>query len=74
MEEGAIEELIDPRLDNRYLEPEVICLMHAASLCIRRDPHSRPRMSQAPGILPHHLPELHVESLYLLSDATLLKR
>lgn len=46
MEEGAIEELVDPRLGNRYLEPEVLCLMHAASLCIRRDPLSRPRMSQ----------------------------
>ncbi|KMT05537.1 hypothetical protein BVRB_7g176600 [Beta vulgaris subsp. vulgaris] len=51
MEEGAIEELVDPRLGNRYLEPEVLCLMHAASLCIRRDPLSRPRMSQVLRIL-----------------------
>ena len=46
LEEYAIEELIDPRLGNQYLENEVYCMLHAASLCIRRDPHSRPRMSQ----------------------------
>ncbi|XP_057534143.1 inactive protein kinase SELMODRAFT_444075-like [Amaranthus tricolor] len=51
LEDGAIDELIDPRLVNRYLEPEVHCLMHAASLCIRRDPHSRPRMSQVLRVL-----------------------
>ncbi|XLR07198.1 hypothetical protein S83_035136, partial [Arachis hypogaea] len=46
LDEYAIEELIDPRLGNQYLENEVYCMLHAASLCIRRDPHSRPRMSQ----------------------------
>ncbi|XP_025635315.1 proline-rich receptor-like protein kinase PERK12 [Arachis hypogaea] len=51
LEEYAIEELIDPRLGNQYLENEVYCMLHAASLCIRRDPHSRPRMSQVLRIL-----------------------
>ncbi|KAK4269261.1 hypothetical protein QN277_022445 [Acacia crassicarpa] len=46
LKECAIEELIDPRLGNSYSEDEVYCMLHAASLCIRRDPHSRPRMSQ----------------------------
>lgn len=46
LEEYAIEELIDPRLGSRYSEHEVSCMLHAASLCIRRDPYSRPRMSQ----------------------------
>ncbi|KAF6164738.1 hypothetical protein GIB67_040990 [Kingdonia uniflora] len=46
LEEYAVDELIDPRLENRYSEHEVYCMLHAASLCIRRDPHSRPRMSQ----------------------------
>lgn len=46
LEECAIEELVDPRLGNHYSEQEVYCMLHAASLCIRRDPHSRPRMSQ----------------------------
>ncbi|XP_073115157.1 inactive protein kinase SELMODRAFT_444075 [Elaeis guineensis] len=51
LEEYAIEELIDPRLGNRYSEHEVYCMLHAASLCIRRDPHARPRMSQVLRIL-----------------------
>ncbi|KAJ8440584.1 hypothetical protein Cgig2_028713 [Carnegiea gigantea] len=51
LEGSAIKELIDPRLGNRYSEQEVYWLMHAASLCIRRDPHSRPRMSQVLRVL-----------------------
>ncbi|KDP40793.1 hypothetical protein JCGZ_24792 [Jatropha curcas] len=51
LEEYAIDELIDPRLGNRFTEQEVYCMLHAASLCIRRDPHSRPRMSQVLRIL-----------------------
>ncbi|KAJ0673459.1 putative protein kinase RLK-Pelle-PERK-2 family [Helianthus annuus] len=46
LEEGAITELIDPRLRDSYSEAEVRCMSHCASLCIRRDPRSRPRMSQ----------------------------
>ncbi|CAL5439530.1 unnamed protein product [Camellia sinensis] len=51
LEEYAIDELVDPRLVNNYNEQEVYCMLHAASLCIRRDPHSRPRMSQVLRIL-----------------------
>ncbi|XVF88728.1 hypothetical protein PTKIN_Ptkin19aG0074000 [Pterospermum kingtungense] len=42
----AIRELVDPRLGNSYAEQEVYRMMQCASLCIRRDPQSRPRMSQ----------------------------
>ncbi|XP_010501017.1 PREDICTED: inactive protein kinase SELMODRAFT_444075-like [Camelina sativa] len=51
LEEYAVDELIDPRLGNHFVESEVICMLHAASLCIRRDPHLRPRMSQVLRIL-----------------------
>ncbi|KAL4385975.1 hypothetical protein GQ457_09G005610 [Hibiscus cannabinus] len=51
LEEYAIDELVDPRLEDHYSEHEVYCLLHAASLCVRRDPHSRPRMSQVLRIL-----------------------
>ncbi|CAH9090488.1 unnamed protein product [Cuscuta epithymum] len=51
LEEYVIEELIDPRIQNCYDKQEVHCMLHAASLCIRRDPHSRPRMSQVLRIL-----------------------
>lgn len=50
MEEYAVDELVDPRLENCYSEQEVYCMLHAASLCIRRDPYSRPRMSQVRNI------------------------
>ncbi|KAJ8773999.1 hypothetical protein K2173_009430 [Erythroxylum novogranatense] len=46
LEEYAIDDLIDPRLENHYSEREVYCMLHAASLCIRGDPLYRPRMSQ----------------------------
>lgn len=46
LQECAVDELIDPRLENCYSEHEIYCMLHAASLCIRRDPQARPRMSQ----------------------------
>ncbi|KAI3735352.1 hypothetical protein L6452_14847 [Arctium lappa] len=46
LEEDLINELIDPRLRIRYSKDEVYCMMQAASLCIKRDPHLRPHMSQ----------------------------
>ncbi|KAK1665469.1 hypothetical protein QYE76_053628 [Lolium multiflorum] len=51
LEEHAVDELIDPRLGDRYSENEVRCMLHAANLCIRRDPHSRPRMSHVLRLL-----------------------
>nr|CAB3464278.1 unnamed protein product [Digitaria exilis] len=51
LEEYAIDELIDPRLGRRFCENEVYCMLHAANLCIRRDPHLRPRMSHVLRIL-----------------------
>ncbi|XP_022715123.1 inactive protein kinase SELMODRAFT_444075-like [Durio zibethinus] len=51
LEEYAVDELVDPRLEDHYSEHEVYCMLHAASLCIKRDPHSRPRMSQVLRIL-----------------------
>ncbi|KFK38687.1 hypothetical protein AALP_AA3G147400 [Arabis alpina] len=51
LEEYAVEELVDPRLEKRYSETEVICMIHTASLCIRRDPNLRPRMSQVLRLL-----------------------
>ncbi|WZZ07536.1 hypothetical protein YC2023_093457 [Brassica napus] len=51
LEEYAVEELVDPKLEKRYSETEIICMIHTASLCIRRDPHVRPRMSQVLRLL-----------------------
>lgn len=51
LEECAMDELLDPRLGGRFCENEVYCMVHAANLCIRRDPHLRPRMSHVLRIL-----------------------
>uniref|UniRef100_A0A2P2N2U9 Protein kinase domain-containing protein n=1 Tax=Rhizophora mucronata TaxID=61149 RepID=A0A2P2N2U9_RHIMU len=51
LEKQAIHELIDPQLGNCYSEAQVHNMVQCASLCIQRDPHSRPRMSQVLRIL-----------------------
>ncbi|PRQ46812.1 putative protein kinase RLK-Pelle-PERK-2 family [Rosa chinensis] len=51
LEKNTIDEMIDPRLRNCYSKQEVSNMLRCASLCIRRDPHSRPRMSQVLRIL-----------------------
>ncbi|KAL6496968.1 hypothetical protein OROGR_028897 [Orobanche gracilis] len=51
LEAYAVDELVDPRLGNSYSEVEAYCMLHAASLCIRRDPQARPRMSQVLRVL-----------------------
>ncbi|KAL6137535.1 hypothetical protein ACLB2K_062827 [Fragaria x ananassa] len=50
LEEYVIDELVDPSLES-FSEHEVYCMLQAASLCIRRDPQTRPRMSQVLRIL-----------------------
>nr|GEX90441.1 RNA-directed DNA polymerase, eukaryota, reverse transcriptase zinc-binding domain protein [Tanacetum cinerariifolium] len=46
LEQGSINELIDPWLGNYYSAQEVYCMMQAASLCIKGDPHLRPRIQK----------------------------
>ncbi|XXG57200.1 hypothetical protein AAC387_Pa03g4419 [Persea americana] len=62
LEENAIDELVDPRLGDEFSEHEVYCMLHAASLCLRRDPHSRPRMSQVLRILEG---DMYLDSNYI---------
>ncbi|CAB4288291.1 unnamed protein product [Prunus armeniaca] len=51
LEKNAIFELLDPRLRSCYSNQEVCNMLQCAFLCIRKDPHSRPRMSQVLRIL-----------------------
>lgn len=51
LDEYATHDLIDPLLNGNYSDYEAYCTLHAASLCIRKDPHLRPRMSQVLRIL-----------------------
>ncbi|ERN17675.1 inactive protein kinase SELMODRAFT_444075 isoform X1 [Amborella trichopoda] len=53
LEKCAISQLLDPRLQlhSPHTHQQLYCMLYAASLCLRRDPHSRPRMSQVLHIL-----------------------
>lgn len=51
LDDHATQDLMDPLLDGSYSNYEAYCMLHAASLCIRKDPHLRPRMSQVLRIL-----------------------
>ncbi|KAL2608879.1 hypothetical protein R1flu_027452 [Riccia fluitans] len=44
-------QLLDPCLKDRVSDQEVYNMLHAASLCIRRDPHARPKISQVLKVL-----------------------
>ncbi|KAG7984112.1 hypothetical protein I3843_04G141400 [Carya illinoinensis] len=46
LEKQAVHELVDPCLRSYYSGHEVHRMLQCASLCIQRDPYSRPRMSQ----------------------------
>ncbi|KAK8509069.1 hypothetical protein V6N12_018158 [Hibiscus sabdariffa] len=63
LESHAIRELVDPRLGNNYVEQEVYGMLQCASLCIRRDPHTRPRMSQVGNSLPRHIYSVTIVSV-----------
>ncbi|KAG6658303.1 inactive protein kinase SELMODRAFT_444075-like [Carya illinoinensis] len=46
LEKQVVHELVDPCLRSYYSGHEVHRMLQCASLCIQRDPYSRPRMSQ----------------------------
>ncbi|CAN0901363.1 Inactive protein kinase SELMODRAFT_444075 [Linum grandiflorum] len=52
LEKNRVDELVDPRVSKRYLVVQQLSnMMFCASLCLKRDPDSRPRMSQVLRIL-----------------------
>ncbi|XP_054777055.1 inactive protein kinase SELMODRAFT_444075-like isoform X2 [Prosopis cineraria] len=56
LERDAIHELVDPRLKNCYMDQEVHRMMLCCSMCLRQDPHFRPRMSQVLRMLEDDIP------------------
>ncbi|KAL6560982.1 hypothetical protein OROHE_006159 [Orobanche hederae] len=46
LDANALYEHVDPCLMNCYSEKEVQTMLHCSSLCLQKDPKSRPRMSQ----------------------------
>ncbi|XVE75039.1 hypothetical protein DITRI_Ditri12bG0065400 [Diplodiscus trichospermus] len=45
LETGDFSELIDPRLEKRYVESQVFMMIEAAAACVRHSAAKRPRMS-----------------------------
>ncbi|GMJ03655.1 hypothetical protein HRI_004034700 [Hibiscus trionum] len=45
LESGDFSELIDPRLEKRYVESEVLMMIEAAAACVRHSAAKRPRMA-----------------------------
>lgn len=51
---GKLEELVDPCLGFSFVESQLERMALAAFLCIRRSPHSRPRMELVRIHCPSH--------------------
>lgn len=52
VKEVNIKKLIDPCLGDSYVKEDLCSMLQCASLCIRKDPDSRPRMSQVCNSAP----------------------
>ncbi len=46
LEDGNVEQLVDPELGNNYNVKEMICMIEAAAACVRRSASKRPKMAQ----------------------------
>ncbi|XP_062110317.1 proline-rich receptor-like protein kinase PERK12 [Humulus lupulus] len=46
LQTGDLSELVDPRLENHYVESEMIRMVEAAAACVRHSAPKRPRMAQ----------------------------
>ncbi|KAL2930196.1 hypothetical protein RDABS01_035606 [Bienertia sinuspersici] len=51
VKEENIRKLVDPCLGESYVKEDLCSMLHCASLCIRKDPDTRPRMSQYDNFL-----------------------
>ncbi|KAL8498173.1 hypothetical protein ACS0TY_021492 [Phlomoides rotata] len=51
LEQYALSTHVDPGLNNCYSGKEVEAMLHCASFCLQRDPHSRPPISQVVKML-----------------------
>ncbi|MCO5599127.1 hypothetical protein L7F22_053227 [Adiantum nelumboides] len=49
--DGKVEELVDPKLDGRYDEEELIRVVHVAMMCAQTAPEKRPTMQEVVDLL-----------------------
>lgn len=52
LEEEDFGDLIDPRLENNFVESEMFRMIEAAAACVRHLASKRPKMSQVPNLPP----------------------
>ncbi|CAN1765633.1 Putative proline-rich receptor-like protein kinase PERK11 [Linum perenne] len=57
MERDALSEILDQRLQDKYVENEVMCMVFASSLCLSPNPENRPSMSKVLKILEGDIPQ-----------------
>ncbi|CAN1246678.1 Inactive protein kinase SELMODRAFT_444075 [Linum grandiflorum] len=57
VERDVANEILDPRLQDSYVENEVMCMVYASSLCLSPNPENRPRMSKVLKILEGDIPQ-----------------
>lgn len=46
LDAGELGGLVDPRLENNYIENEIFLMIEAAAACVRHSAAKRPRMGQ----------------------------
>ena len=51
LEDGKVEELVDPRLEGKYDEEEVIRVIKVATMCLQNSPGKRPTMIEVVNLL-----------------------
>ncbi|CAN1162509.1 Inactive protein kinase SELMODRAFT_444075 [Linum perenne] len=56
LERDGVNEILDPRLQDSYVENEVKSMIYASSLCLSPDPEMRPKMSKVLKILEGDIP------------------
>ncbi|CAI0559608.1 unnamed protein product [Linum tenue] len=56
LDREVVSEILDPRLNDSYVEKEVRSMIYASSLCLSPNPEKRPRMSKVLKILEGDIP------------------
>ena len=49
--DAKVEEIVDPRLEGKYDEEEMMRVVHVATTCVQKDPEKRPTMLEVVTIL-----------------------
>ncbi|CAN0881871.1 Inactive protein kinase SELMODRAFT_444075 [Linum grandiflorum] len=71
LERDVVNEILDPRLQDSYVENEVKSMIYASSLCLSPNPQTRPNMSKILKILEGDIPAVEeVDNNNLVQQGT----